>query len=206
MLPWPLATGDELRERLLHAWSTGRGYHDERHLAEVLDRLDELGAHGTEVALAAWFHDAVYETSPQSPGATSNEELSARMATRELEALGVPGLDVAEVARLVRLTEHHDPAPGDTSGEQLCDADLAILAAAPERYRQYAADVRRDFAAVPDADFTRGRLAVLRDLTGRDHLFRTAYGRAHWDAAARVNLAAEISALEASCGDAAPPR
>ena len=34
----------------------------------------------------------------------------------------------AEVARLVRLTETHDPADDDLAGQALCDADLAILA------------------------------------------------------------------------------
>lgn len=176
-----------MRDRLVAAYSTGRGYHDLRHLAEVLQRLDELGEGGNvEVVLAAWFHDAVYD------GARDDEEQSARLAESELAGTGV---DVAEVARLVRLTETHDPPPGDHNGEALCDADLAILAADPERYREYAADVRREYAGYPDADFRAGRLAVLQDLAGRDALFRTAHARAHWEPRARANLAAEIATL-----------
>jgi predicted metal-dependent HD superfamily phosphohydrolase len=186
-LPWPLPERTDLRDRLLAAYSTGRGYHDLRHLAEVLVRLDELGVgNDVEVVLAAWFHDAVYDG---EPGA---EERSARLAETELHGAGV---DVAEVARLVRLTARHDPRPGDTRGESLCDADLAILAAPPDRYADYAAGVREEYAAHTDADFRTGRLAVLRELAARESLFRSAYAREHWEPRARENLRAEIQAL-----------
>ncbi|MGO4255709.1 HD domain-containing protein [Marmoricola sp. RAF53] len=187
---WPLPDRTEVRDRLLAAYRTGRGYHDDRHLAEVLARLDELARAGatvsTELLLAAWFHDAVYD------GAPDDEERSARLAEADLAGTGV---DVTEVARLVRLTTTHDPAPDDTVGAALCDADLAILAADPARYREYAAGVRRDYAAVPDADFRAGRLAVLEELRSRPALFRTEHARRTWEPRARENLAAEIAAL-----------
>jgi predicted metal-dependent HD superfamily phosphohydrolase len=188
-LPWPLPLRTDLRDRLLDAWATGRGYHDTRHLTEVLDRIGELGGSGnTELVLAAWFHDAVYD------GAPAAEERSARLTETELAATDV---HVAEVARLVRLTEHHDPAPGDHNGELLCDADLAVLAAPPERYREYAAGVREEYAAYSDEDFRAGRLAVLEELAAREHLFATPYAREHWEPRARVNLLGEIEELRA---------
>jgi predicted metal-dependent HD superfamily phosphohydrolase len=194
-LPWPLPDRLDLRDRLVAAYTTGRGYHDLTHLSEVLARLDELGEGGNPtLVLAAWFHDAVYDG---EPGA---EERSARLAEAELgtgSSPDAPGVDVAEVARLVRLTEHHDAAPGDHHGEALCDADLAILAAPPDRYAEYTAGVRRDYAAYSDADFRAGRLAVLEGLRRRTALFRTSYAREHWEHRARANLAAEIDALRA---------
>jgi predicted metal-dependent HD superfamily phosphohydrolase len=186
-LPWPLPDRADLRDRLLAAYSTDRGYHDTRHLAEVLARLDELGeSDNVEVVLAAWFHDAVYDDAGEA------EERSARLAEAELPSSGV---DPAEVARLVRLTEHHDPEPGDHNGEALCDADLAILAASPERYHEYTAGVRREYAAFSDAAFRAGRRAVLEELASREALFRTAYAREHWEPQARKNLAREIAEL-----------
>ncbi|WP_245644541.1 HD domain-containing protein [Nocardioides jensenii] len=197
-LNWPLPQHTDLRERLVAAWSTDRGYHDLVHLGEVLDRLDDLGAaDNLEVVLAAWFHDAVYDD------AGDNEARSAALAEQELAGLDLAGLqlpgslvDVAEVARLVRLTERHRPEPGDVNGELLCDADLAILAAPPARYADYVAGVRQEYDAVPEADFRRGRAAVLRDLAAKPHLFHTAYARTHWEPAARANLASEIASLE----------
>ncbi|MGI8523650.1 MAG: HD domain-containing protein [Nocardioides sp.] len=184
---WPLASGLDVRDALLAAYADpARGYHDTQHLTEVLDRLDDLGVTTVAVLLAAWFHDGVYD------GAPDDEERSAAWAER---ALGDPAYG-GEVARLVRLTATHDPAPDDDAGAALCDADLAVLAAPTERYDSYAAGVRRDHPHVCDTDFALGRAAVLRDLAGRAHLFHTAYGREWWDAAARANLARELQRLE----------
>ena len=67
---WPLAGCDGLRDELVSAYAAPtRGYHDTRHLTEVLDRLDELSAAGVAydevtVRLAAWFHDGVYDGQP----------------------------------------------------------------------------------------------------------------------------------------------
>jgi predicted metal-dependent HD superfamily phosphohydrolase len=156
----------------------------------VLDRLDELAGagmvfDGTVARLAAWFHDAVYD------GERDAEERSAVWAEEALA--GTPY--AVEVARLVRLTETHDPAADDAAGQALCDADLAILASGDERYDDYIAGVRRDYAHISDADFTSGRRAVLHDLSGRERLFHTAYGREHWEPAARANLARELAGL-----------
>jgi predicted metal-dependent HD superfamily phosphohydrolase len=186
-LPWPLSSRPDLRDGLVAAYSSRRGYHDLRHLAEVLERIAELGeADNTEVVLAAWYHDAVYD------GVGDDEERSAQLAARELAVVDVDG---AEVARLVRLTATHRPSPGDRNGEVLCDADLAILAAPPARYREYVDGVRAEYAAVPEADFRRGRLAVLEDLAAKDTLFHTGHARREWEPAARANLAREIAQL-----------
>ena len=189
---WPLGADlAEVRDALIAAYATDRGYHDTRHLTEVLDRVDELAAGGEQldrqaVELAAWFHDGVYD------GGDGAEERSAQWA---LDALA--GLPVAEeVARLVRLTERHAPADDDANGCALSDADLAILAARRERYEEYAADVRREYAHVPDDAFRAGRAAILRDLLAKPHLFHTAYAREHWEAAARANVQRELAKLE----------
>jgi predicted metal-dependent HD superfamily phosphohydrolase len=187
---WPLADHLDLRDELLVAWDRD-GYHDLLHLTEVLDRLDELAAAGaafdrTVVALAAWLHDAVYA------GAGDDEEQSARWAER---ALPVPYAD--EVARLVRMTEHHRPSDDDPAGCALSDADLAILAAPRERYAAYVAGVRADFAHVAEADFRVGRAMVLADLAAKPHLFHTTQARELWEEQARANLTRELEELRA---------
>lgn len=189
---WPLPDRDDLRERLCAAYDDpARGYHDLRHLAEVLQRIDELvpAGHPTRDALllAAWFHDAVYEGSM----AEDNEERSARLAERELA--GTPHVD--QVARLVRLTAGHRPADDDLDGQLLCDADLAILAAGPERYDDYTAGVRAEYAAVPERAFREGRRLVLEDLLAKDTLFHTPAARERWEDRARANVLAEIEEL-----------
>jgi predicted metal-dependent HD superfamily phosphohydrolase len=196
-LPWPIPDSEGLRRRLLDAYAEPeRWYHDQRHLTEVLERVDELRDAGEEfdydcVVLAAWFHDAIYD---REGGA---EERSAIWAEQELLAAGVSSDVTAEVARLVRLTAHHEPQPGDVNGGVLSDADLAILAADQRRYAEYVAAVRAEYAAVPDAQFNRGRLAVLQDLTGKPRLFHTAHARTHWEDTARTNVAKEVADRQA---------
>lgn len=186
-LPWPLPDRADLRDELLAAYQTGRGYHDTRHLGEVLERLIELDATpSVELVLAAWFHDAIYE------GDRDDEERSAFLAETQLADTGV---DASEVARLVRLTASHSPAADDAAGQALCDADLGILAAAPERYAEYAAGVRADYSHIDEDGFREGRLAVLADLLGRDQLFHTDYARLVWEPRARANVSAEIDRL-----------
>ncbi|MEW1691654.1 hypothetical protein ACIQOF_11330 [Streptomyces sp. NPDC091265] len=188
--PDPLPYADNLLAR----WAEPqRRYHTTAHLTAVLDRVDTLAGHAADadaVRLAAWFHDAVYR-----PDRTENEERSAALAERALPEAGVPAAITAEVARLVRLTVSHDPADGDTNGEVLCDADLAILAASPKGYAQYAAQVREEYGFVPDDAFREGRAAVLRQLLELPRLFRTPHGTAEWEPKARHNLLTELELL-----------
>ncbi|WP_367043164.1 hypothetical protein [Streptomyces sp. Je 1-332] len=183
-------------DNLLARWAEPqRRYHTTAHLSAVLDHIDVLEEHAEEpdlVRLAAWFHDAVY-----APDRSENEERSARLAERALQESGLMPAATAEVARLVRLTVTHDPADGDHNGETLCDADLAILAAAPDAYAAYAAAVREEYAFVPDEDFRAGRAAVLRQLLALPRLFRTPHGAAEWEGPARENLATELQLLGA---------
>ncbi|HTW17142.1 MAG TPA: hypothetical protein VMF51_18575 [Nocardioides sp.] len=191
---WPLSGSIDLRDQLLAAYADeSRGYHDTRHLTEVLNRLDELAAAGTPydaapVVLAAWFHDAVYD------GERDAEERSATWAEDALPGLA-PAEVVEEVARLVRLTETHRPTDDDPNGCALSDADLAILAAPGDRYAAYTAAVRREYAHLDDDVFRDGRAQVLESLAEKEHLFHTAYAREHWEAAARANLERELTEL-----------
>jgi predicted metal-dependent HD superfamily phosphohydrolase len=186
---------DRVGEDLVARWSEPhRHYHTLAHLGAVVSIVDStaaaVGADGPVVALAAWFHDAVYD-----PRRDDNEEASARLAGTALARLGRPAAQVAEVARLVRLTATHDPEPGDRNGALLCDADLAILAADPPAYDRYSAAVRREYPHVPDDAFRAGRAAVLRRLRDRPALFHVVAHRADWEARARANLSRELAAL-----------
>jgi len=193
---WPLPDAAALRDELLAAYAEpSRHYHDTRHLAEVLARIDELQASGvvfdhTPVVLAAFFHDAVYD------GERDAEERSAAWAEDALPPYAADDM-VAEVARLVRLTETHGPDDQDANGCVLSDADLAILAADRERYDDYTAAVRREYAHLDEHDFRIGRAQVLTVLLEKETLFHTPHARAAWEAPARANLERELASLEA---------
>ncbi|MDQ0032003.1 DUF4031 domain-containing protein [Arthrobacter bambusae] len=183
---------EELGFELLERWGEKhRKYHSRTHLLAVLEALDLLTEPGTpahSVALAAWFHDAVYEGI-----AGQDEEQSARLAEDRLAIAGLPGPAIDEVARLVRLTSTHSPEPEDHAGALLCDADLSILGAEPADYRRYLVAVREDYAHVSDADFAAGRAAVVRQLLALDPLFHSERAKSLWLDRARRNLEAELS-------------
>ncbi|MEW1724923.1 hypothetical protein [Streptomyces sp. NPDC093109] len=181
-------------DNLLARWAEPqRRYHTTAHLTAVLDHIDTLAAYADDpdlVRLAAWFHDAVYR-----PERSENEERSAHLAEVALREAGLGPEDIAEVARLVRLTATHAAAPDDRNGAVLCDADLAVLASPPTAYAAYATAVREEYGFVPDEDFRTGRAAVLDQLLALPGLFRTPHGVREWEAPARGNLAAELRTL-----------
>lgn len=197
---WPSAvTSPELLARVVEAYGEPhRAYHDQLHLSEVLERIDEIRSAATvsgvdwdAVVLAAYFHDVVYET-PSTGDPSANEEASAAYAERELAAAGASSELTAEVVRLVRGTADHVAAEGDPNAAVLFDADLSILAAPPERYAEYVRDVRAEYAAVPDDAFAAGRSEIMRSLLAKPTLFSTAYARSRWESTARANVEAEL--------------
>jgi predicted metal-dependent HD superfamily phosphohydrolase len=168
-----------------------RAYHDQHHI-EALARLYREVEAGpgwrvpVEVKLALLFHDAVYQ-----PGRPDNEARSAELARERLAGCGV---DVERVAAMVRATKTHDHLddPGDHDLAHLLDADMAILGAEPERYATYLDQLRREFAAVPEPLFRRGRRAFVEAQLARPALFHTPYFAARYEARARANLEAEL--------------
>jgi predicted metal-dependent HD superfamily phosphohydrolase len=173
--------------------SPDRHYHTLDHVRAVLDALEELGAdpeRDPALFLAAWFHDAVYDTH-----AADNEEQSARLAAAVLPPLGVPRAVTDEATRLILLTKHHQTGADDAAGERLLDADLTVLGAAPDVYDCYAAAIRREFAWVSEADYSAGRSRVLSGFLGRPGIYRTAAYRESREAQARENLSRERAAL-----------
>ncbi|WP_026543474.1 DUF4031 domain-containing protein [Paenarthrobacter nicotinovorans] len=183
---------EELGLELLERWGEdGRKYHSRTHLLAVLEALDlltEPAVPARTVSLAAWFHDAVYEGV-----AGQDEEDSAVLAEDRLTAAGLSPDDVAEVARLVRLTSNHSPEADDHAGALLCDADLSVLGGDQQAYARYLAAVREDYAHVSDDDFAKGRAAVVRHLLDLEPLFHGERAKGLWLDAARRNLTAELA-------------
>src|SRR5690625_230797 len=186
-------------DALLERWDEDhRHYHDLTHLMSVLknieylERLGEpMGPFPRAVKLAGWFHDAIYRADPMhDPG--QDEEDSARLAERVLPELGVPGPEILETARLIRLTFTHDPYDEDAGGQVLCDADLEVLARNSGGYQRYREGIRQDFSKVSDEDFASGREKFLRRMLARNPIFNTATGRRRWERPARRNLMSEL--------------
>ena len=177
-------------ERVLAAYAeAGRHYHTQQHLAECRALFDEvacLAQHPGEVAIALWFHDAVYV-----PQAKDNEGRSAEWAAAALRDAGAGEAAIARVHALVMATAHH-AATGDGDTQLVVDIDLAILGAPPARFAQYGQQVRAEYANVPDAVYQVKRRAVLASFLARPDLYATPALHASLEHQARRNLQGAI--------------
>jgi predicted metal-dependent HD superfamily phosphohydrolase len=203
------ATGQALIDR----WTApGRTFHNLKHLVDVLARVDELNEETHEpdlVRLAAWYHGAIFDAADRKAYANrggEDEIASARLAYDELIELGVSEHKAHRVHDLVVALVRHNPNPHDVDCAVLCDADLAMLASEPQRYKAYLHDVRAEYAHLPVHDYVQARLRILDKLLGRPSLFSSPMGAA-WEEAARQNLQAERHRLtkELAALDAAEP-
>jgi len=187
---------DLLAALLARYTEPARAYHTLQHLAACLHHLDgvrPLVNCPSEVELALWFHDAIYETQPRD-AAHDNEEASAQWAQQALVAHGVALASAQQVAALIRLTKHGaDAVSGD--GALLLDIDLAILGADPDRYAEYEMQIRQEYQWVPWPQFCAARSQILRGFLVRPTIYRTAHFRPY-ETPARKNLQRAIHTLD----------
>src|SRR5207237_10323651 len=107
---------DELAEAYA---GPGRFYHNLDHIRAVLDTVDSLGDLARDlpaVRLAAWYHDAVYDSR-----AKQNEERSADLAAARCRSWGVPAATFEAVRRLILATRDHQADAAAVDGHVLLD-------------------------------------------------------------------------------------
>ena len=182
LLPGIIARWDEPHRR----------YHSLQHLCECLALFEEsrtLASHPGEVAIALWFHDAVYETREHD-----NEDRSAKWAAQVLTDAGASGDAVVRVQALIMATRH-DGAAATADARLVVDIDLAILGAAPARFAEYERQIRDEYAHVPELVFRAKRAEILRGFLLREPLFATPAFAARFEVAAKTNLEAAVTSL-----------
>jgi len=169
-----------------------RHYHTLQHLGECLawfEREQALAEHPGEVALALWFHDAVYDVH-----AHDNEARSAEWARSAMLAAGAQAEAAERVHALVMATRH-DAVPEGRDAELLVDIDLSILGAEQERFDEYERQVHAEYAFVPKAVRLPRRRAILQRFLARKAIYTTPGMHALLEARARANLARSIAAM-----------
>ena len=169
-----------------------RHYHTLQHLGECLawfEREKEAAEHPGEVALALWFHDAVYDVH-----AHDNEARSADWARSAILSAGAPA-DAAERVHSLVMATCHDAVPEGRDAELLVDIDLSILGADIARFDEYERQVNAEYAFVPDEVRRPRRRAILQRFLAREAIYATPRMHALLEARARANLARSIAAL-----------
>ena len=168
-----------------------RHYHNQRHIADCLAEFDAvrgLAKRAEAVELALWFHDVVYD-----PKAADNEEQSAAMAKRCLEAAGQPDLG-RMVGELVMATKLHGGDAGPDAA-LVVDVDLSILGQDESRFAEYESQIRAEYEWVPQEIFKTKRGEILRQFLGRKHIYSTEPFINQYERRARHNLEESIRKL-----------
>ena len=183
---------DSIQKQLLQRYSEPhRAYHTQRHLDECLSLFDHarsLCNQADEVAVALWFHDAIY-----APRRNDNERQSAEWLLLIASDAGVAGERLPRLRALVMAT-CHDAEPSDRDARVLVDIDPAILGSPAERFDAYERQIRREYRWVPNLIFRRKRAAVLCSFLDRPRIYSTTeFDR--FESAARANIRRSLTAL-----------
>ena len=174
-----------------------RKYHTLQHLTECLTHFEatrHLAENPGEVEIALWFHDGIYDTQRHD-----NERKSADWARSVLEGHGAAPAAVQRVDELIMAT-CHSALPVAPDAQLLVDIDLSILGAPPPRFAEYEAQIRQEYAFVPEEVFRSKRAEILRAFLARPALYSTPHFQAALEARARDNLRAAIAGVTGTGG------
>lgn len=161
-----------------------RHYHTLPHIAAMLHAGRDFPLDDVQT-MAVWFHDAIYD-----PRSRTNEEDSAELARDRLRGAGWAAGPIDRVCRIVLDTKGHQPS--SPASAPVLDLDLMSLALPWPEFAANTAAIRREFAHVPDAEFTAGRRAFFTAMLQRPRLYFTPFGDA-LEAMARSNLQRAIA-------------
>lgn len=188
------ALSNKIFLELVAAYSrSDRYYHNLRHIQQVLNvirLLESLAENFSAIQIAAWFHDAVYDSQ-----AHDNEEKSAAYADVYLKKLNIPISTINHAVKMIFNTKNHATTSNDIDSQILLDADLSILGSEESEYKTYAQAIRLEYSWVTDAKYRIGRKKVLESFLQRDRIYFTDHAFQMLELKARENIKAELSNL-----------
>ncbi|ENW04858.1 hypothetical protein F934_01590 [Acinetobacter beijerinckii ANC 3835] len=161
-----------------------RAYHTVQHLYECLVLLESMRADLNDspaVALALWFHDAVYD-----PQAKDNELKSAELFEQYF-VQDLPVDIVGKIKRWIVATQKH-ASTDELDLQFLLDIDLAILAASPTRFAEYEQQIQKEYAWVDPDVYSIKRKEVLSHFYQAEPLYQTEYFQKNFEQRAKGNL------------------
>ena len=175
----------KLLNKLIAAYSEKqRAYHTIQHLYECLILLELVKPYLNDfyaVALALWFHDAVY-----NPQAKDNELKSAELFEQYLAA-DLSDQTVIKIKQWILATQKH-ASTDELDLQFLLDIDLAILASSPARFVEYEQQIQQEYAWVDPEIYAGKRKEVLRSFYENQPIYQTKYFQEKFEQKARKNL------------------
>jgi predicted metal-dependent HD superfamily phosphohydrolase len=170
---------------------TDRHYHNLTHLNAMLNELTthkDKFTNWDAIIFAIVYHDLIYSSLK-----SDNEERSAEVAVKRLTSISFPESLITLCRQLILATKRHEEADAETN--TFTDADLSILGAEPATYKEYTHQIRREYSIYPDLIYNPGRRKVLTHFLEMSSIYKTKAFSDKYEAAARINLQAELTAL-----------
>lgn len=175
----------KIYDELIAAYSEKqRAYHTVQHLYECLSLYELIRSELNDpysVALALWFHDAVY-----NPEAKDNELKSVELFEQAM-AQDLSSDTLEKIKRWILATQKH-ALTDETDLQFLLDIDLAILAATPERFMEYEQQIQQEYSWVDPQVYSTKRKEVLTHFYQTKLLYQTAYFQKNFELRAKQNL------------------
>lgn len=185
-----VAPADEY-DKLIAAYAEPhRAYHTRQHLEECLTLLDQVRSlckHPDEVALALWYHDAIYK-----PRRSDNETRSADWLTRTVQQSGAETAAIGRMRGLV-LATRHDVAPDGVDEQVLVDIDLSILGSEPSVFDEYERQVSAEYRWVPGPIYRPARANIMRSFFDRPRIYSTDCFFERFENRARANIVRSLT-------------
>ena len=86
----------------------------------------------------------------------------------------------------------HSDRPASPDAQLVVDIDLAILAAPPDRFKEYERQIRDEYQHVPEKIFLTKRRDVLSSFLERPQIYLTPTYAERFESAARYNLKSRV--------------
>jgi predicted metal-dependent HD superfamily phosphohydrolase len=172
-----------------------RHYHTLSHLNNLLKELtgirDEL-ENWMAILFALYYHDIIY-----NPLRSDNEERSAILAREGMEQIAIPEVTIRETVDCIMATRSHEVSDNPDIN-YFTDADLSVLGQAPDIYKRYSNDIRKEYDIYPGVVYYPARKNVLLDFLQMGRIFKTDFFYNKYEEQARVNIKAEIALIDNS--------
>ena len=174
--------------------SKKRAYHNTRHIEALLTIINDFSEQIKDiesVKYSVWFHDVIYHAWKKD-----NEEQSAKFAIKAMMKLGIDNEKVEKVSQFILLTKEHNSFSNNFDEKLFLDSDLSILGVAPDIYKIYTQNIRKEYFFVPQPLYHKGRIAVLKHFLQMENIYKTTQMRDKLENQAIDNLKNELKILE----------
>jgi len=166
-----------------------RRYHNLIHIRECLEEYDNFSFNLSEIEIAIWYHDVIY-----NPKRNDNEEKSLEFAKNHLLKLNIDKNIIDNLLRIINSTKHSFEL-FQFDEQIMSDIDLSIFGKDKERFLQYEQGIRFEYNFVPKEFYRKERSKILKKFIGKEKIYYTDFFRNRFEVKARENLEYLITIL-----------